>query len=434
MFGRYQVTVPSGFRPLINGDIVKRTRSEPIFVKKYDQVCLISYVPSIIKKNYKAICREGVTHNLAVTIKLRIQENSLPNILRNVGDSNFHNPTNITAESIANQQKVMDSIEASVQAYIHTVGLFDLEDRDSVRQALDERVKIECAEESLIGEVVLCDVEQVLPEFPRPIESAKSDKVPKSGDLSKSVKSEELPELDKLTKSSFVSELAAKAGIRINKETENREYSDFEVGKVVEYLIEIEKQNVLMQAESEKAKADAQIKIMKARTKVKIDQLDQDELVSKHAYELSKAESDRQLKIKEINAEVMEKAAEYDFKYKQKRQEEELKLIPKTIEIARAKDGEMDVMREIKEKDIKLDMTLESQKSKIKTESFANLFNEIGKMPSSSYPNVQTLITSDLEDINLKKFVVGLALEFLGGKPADTEFLAKSKRIERRET
>jgi len=410
MFWRHEIQVPPGFEAVVNGRIDER---KPLRVGTYDQVYFVNFAPFFATVSSESACKEGLVHKVTVVIKLELQRGNLTEILRDAGHAPWHNPVRVSTQELVTRQNLLDSVKASIQTYTHSTGFFDLVNQDSVRQAMHQRISSECTKARLLGEVVACDVVPVVPE------------------------------------SSLLAQLAARAGIKetIKGEIRTREYSDSNLGAIVEYFLETLRQSELIQAETERAKADAerarvdaQKQIAIARADVKIVELEQENRISARQAELQEEDAKRQQAAQERNASIKESGAAYEFTYKSKRLDEEMALAQKELEIAKVKDAEEAALRERKRLDMQIELEREHKLAQIRAEEKAQMFAPLGELleklreiPATDYKGVHTLITTaGLGGMDSKELATGLVLGLLSraaegvGIPSGT---AQSDRV-----
>jgi len=377
MFWRHEIRVPPGFEVVVNGRIDDQ---RPLCVGRYDQVYFVSFAPIYPAVSSEAPCKEGIRHSVNVKVKLELQRDSLADSLRDAGYSTYGRTVRVSAQELVTRQNLLDLIQACVQAYTHETGFFDLTNRELVRQALHQRINSECTKARLDGEVVSCAVFRAVPE------------------------------------PSLLAQLAAMGR------------SDPNLQAVVEHLLEEIRQRELVQVETERAKANAELarvqaqeQIAIARADVKIAELEQENRIAAQQAELQEEDIKRQQAAQERNAEIKESGAAYEFAYKSKRLEEEMVLAQKEVEIAKVKDVEETALRERKRLDMQLELERERTLAEIRAEEKERMFaslggplEKLGGVPATDYSGVHTLITTaGLGGTDSKEFATGLVLGLL---------------------
>jgi hypothetical protein len=394
MFWRHEIRVPPGFEVVVNGSI---DDSRPLYVGWYDQVYFVSFAPYYPEVSSEAPCKEGIRHRIDLKVKLELQRDNLADSLRDAGYSTYRRPIEVSALELVVRQNLLDWIEACVQAYIHETGFFHLIDRERVRQALHQRINSRCAKAQLNGEVISCAVVRAVP------------------------------------KPSLLSQLAAMGR------------SDSNLQAVIEHLLEEIRQGELVQVETERAKANAELarvqaqeQIALARANVKIAELAQENRIAAHQAELQEEDAKRQQAAQERNAGIKENGAAYEFAYKSARLEEEMVLAQKEVEIAEVKDLEEAALRERKRLDMQLEAERERELAAVRAEekermsaSLGGLLEKLAGIPTIDYTGVRTLITgAGSGGTDSTEFATGLVLALLSraadgmgmpGEPAQSE-------------
>lgn len=250
MFWKHEIQVPAGFEVAVNFELINR---RPLYVGTYEQVHFISFAPILINVPAEANSREGISVKLTSDIRLEIPRTNLADVLKDAGYSTYHSIARVSAQDISSRQNLPQSIKASIQTFIRGSAFFSLAKQEDVRAQLHQKLESECARARLVGEVVSSDVVPVLPD------------------------------------PALLAQLAARAGL--NETTKDgvrtRKYADATLGPIVEYFLETLRQRELIQAEIERAKAEgerarveAQQQITKARTDLKIVELEQEDRVA----------------------------------------------------------------------------------------------------------------------------------------------------------
>lgn len=399
------IKVPPGYEAAVNGRIEDQ---RPLRVGKYDQVHFVGSAPFYINVPAEATCRETLTHKVSVLIKLELQRDRLVETLRDAGYATYRDPISLSAQDFATRQNLSDAITAIVQSCIRDSGFLDLTKPEQFRQALQQRINAECAKARLSGEVVSCDVRPILPE------------------------------------PGLLAQLAAAAGLKetVCADGRAREYSDVKLGQIVEYFLETLRQRELIEAETERAKAEterkrveAQQQIAIARADKRIVELEQENRVAARQSQLQDEESRWQQAAQERNAAIKESGAAYEFAYKGKRLDEELALAQKALQIAKTKDEEETALRERKRLDIELELEREKRAADIRVLEKAGMLTPIGALfekaagiPAPNYSGIHTLINgSGVSDA--KEAMTGLLLSFLSSV-TDVTNLRTAKRHE----
>lgn len=382
MFWRHEIRIPSGVEAVVNGRI---ENGRPLRVGTFDQVYFVDFAPFFATASSEADCKEGLKHKITVVIKLKILNDEEG--LRFTGDSTFRNISRISAQDLVTGQNLLDSIKAIIQTYTRSTGFFDLAKQEQVRDVLHQKIRSECTKAGLFGEVVACEVTSVLPETQR------------------------------------LAQLAAMAGIKetITGETRTREYSDSNLGKIVEYFLETLRQSELIKAETERANSEVQKQAAIARADVKIVDLEQANRIAVRQAVLQEEDAERQQAVQERNAKIKNQGDLYEFEYKKKHLEHEMSLAEKDVEIAKVKDAEETALRERKKLDMQLELERERQLAKIRAEekttmfvSLEKLLDKLKEMPATDYKGVHTLITSTGSgSMDSKELASGLVLGML---------------------
>jgi len=374
---RHEVRVPPGFEVVVNGRIDDR---RPLYVRWYDQVYFVSFVPYYPEMSSEAPCKEGIKHSINVKVKLELQREYLADSLRDAGHSTYRRIIQVSAEELVTRQNLLDLIQACVQAYTHEAAFFDLTDREQVRQALDRRISAECTKAQLSGEVIACAVDRAVPE------------------------------------PALLAQLAAMGR------------SDPNLQAVVEHLLEEIRQGELVQVEGERAKANAELARVQAqeqmaiaRADVKIAELEQENRIAARQAGFQEEDARRQQAAQERNAEIKENGAAYEYAYKRKRLEEEMVLAQKEVEIVELDDVKEAALRERKKLDAQLELERERESSRIRAEeqerTFAALEGPLGKLagiPTIDYTGVHTLITgAELGGTDSRELATGFVLGLL---------------------
>ena len=400
---RHEIQVPAGFEVVINGQVVSDRRR--VLAGRYDRVYFILLAPHFLEIGCEAACREGLSHKLSVMVKVEIDRKEIGNILRDAGHSTFRKVLHVTAEGVAQRQNLARSIQASIQTFAHDTGFFALADLESVKHALHERIVKECLRSRLLGEVVSCDVVRCVPD---PI---------------------------------LVAQLAASAGIKETSQKEGaaRTYEDENLGRIVEYFLETVRQQELIQAETDKAKAmaelsrvDAQSQMAKARADMKMREIEEQDRINERQSEVADKEVVRQEAAQERNARIKEKAAQYEHAHRTRRLDEDALIVAKETQIAQAKDAEQVMLREQKRLDMELELQRRREMAKIRAQESAEplahvaaIVGALSNLPVPDLGNIRTVVggipeTSGQQAIALLLGLVVKAIErlSLGSTPA----------------
>ena len=375
MFFVHKIKVPFGFEAIVNGRIESR---KPLRVGTYDQVYFVNFAPLFETISVEVTCAEGLIHKVTVEVKLEISKTNDSFLF--AGDSTYSDILRISAKEIFKDQNLQNSIKACIQTFVRNTGFFKLKEQEEVRSSLSQKISNECVKYGLVGEVVSCDVVSVIPE----------------------------PQL--------LAQVAARAGIK-EKDTEKgkvKEYSDTNLGKIVEYLFEIIKQAELAKNESKKQNAIA-------RADLKIVEQNEENRVAEDQAKLQKEEEKRQKDAQKRNSDIKENGANFEFLYKKKRLEEEKLLVDEEVKILKAKDDLEALKRGKKKLDTNLEIEREKELAKIRSEEKASIFTpleglvkKLGEIPAADYKGVQTLITSTgFGGMDSKEFATGLVLGLL---------------------
>jgi hypothetical protein len=413
MMWRHEVPVPPGFEAVVNGRIEEK---RPVRVGQYDQVYRVSFNPSFLKLQTDAPCKEGIPHKVSADVMLWLERGNLTEILRDAGFSTHRNVLNVSAKEIAERQQLAESLRAGIQASIQTQGFFQLQDHDAVLKIIDQVVRSRCHDARVAG---------VLQDFsvaPTVLEAKAS-----AGQLTA---------------------LAARAGAKSAPDG-SLQFADGGLGRIVEYLLELQRQEQLLgipiaraKAQAETARVETEQQLAEARARLKIIEAEQEARVKGRQEEINQEDATRQQSAIERNAAIMERTAGYEAEYKRKRTEEEIKLnrqrhdeevrlarqkldeeheaTKKKVDIAALVDQEESARRERKRLDLKLNRDHERELAEIRaTESkerfaaYAQLLSGLSGIPVTSYSGVHTLINGGGAGSDSRDAAVNMVLNLL---------------------
>lgn len=372
---QHEVKTEPGNGVAVNGRLIEE---RPVYAGRKDEVHLVSSAPAFFKIAEDAASVEGVSVKLAATVVIALDMEKLAGALRDAGSGSWRHPVRVSAESVATQQKLVDSLAACCQTFARNQRLLNLMGKpDDLLKQLNELIRPICARTKISGELITLHLTPSLPS------------------------------------AEHLAQLRARAG----KEPALKE--------VVEYFMEARRQAELLQAEVEMAKAEgerqsleAQQKTLKARADFKIVEAEEESRKAKRQAELEASETEwseaamqRNARIKGVNAEL-----EYEFKLKQAeqakelaRQDAELEKLKEEAEAAvrkakRAELDEVDLHRERELAAIRID-----EESK-RLDGLNKLVGVLKEMPVPSFDGVQTVVQSGVGEQNPLSGLLNLVL------------------------
>jgi hypothetical protein len=412
IWGR-EIQVPPGFEAVVNGRVDDK---RPVRVGRYDQVYRVTFNPVVLPIQTDAPCKEGIPHKVSAKVSVSLERNNLPEILRDAGASTYRNVLNISANEIADREKLKDLLEAGMQACLQTLGFFQLQDHDLVGKALDQVVKTRCHKARVAGSLQAFSVAPAV--------------------------------LDAQAAMALLTGLAARAGAKSDPDG-SQMFSDANLGRVVEYLQEVQRQEKLLaipidraNAQAETARVQTEKQLATARAEVKIIEAEQEARVKARQDEIDQEEAKRKEAALARNAAIMERTAGYEAEYKRKRAEEEISLnrqrhdeevrlarqrleeefeaTKKKVEIATLIDQEELARRERKRLDLALNRDHERElagiratENKEKVAAYAQLLSGLASIPATNYSGVHTLISGGGAGSDSRDAAVNLVLTLL---------------------
>ena len=383
MFRIYKVKAAAGYEVVVDGSIVERI---PVRVCKEEQVYVVSFAPLVVEEKTVSQCREGIPYEIIFNVKLSFQQEDLTEILRGAGYSTYHNPIRITVEEFVERHNLLHQLRASVQSYVQASGFFELADQDATRKELHKGISSRCHATGLAAEVVSCNVLPVMPESP------------------------------------LLAQLAAKALTQ----------PSFKL--IVEYFQETMRRTVFLEAEREEAKVQAQQQIIKARTDLKVFEIEENDRIAGSEQQSKAKAEERQTADQERNARLKTHNAELEFQYKDKRLEEDKVIAEKEVEVARVRELSEEARRESKHKDMVLELEREQNISQIRQEEIVTTLQGLKEIPLPDYSGLSTLITDGSEGRGEHHDVAtGLVLALVGRLSESLGILGKKKTQMNRE-
>lgn len=369
---KHEIKTEPGFLVAVDGELVN---DRPLYVGGKQSIHFISFAPTFVQVSRKAFCHEGVPVEMTATLRLELNPNDLEEILLNAGHRTYKAPARVSAQTVAEQGKLSDSLAASLETFIRKSRFFDLLRKQQQTQ------------------IDLNQLLQKMCERPR-LEVVSLEATPAQPD-------------EKL-----LADLAARAGLSetVSDSARTRSYKEAELGAIVEYFLDANRQRELLKAqdglakaEGERAIVEAQQQIIKARTDLKIVEAEAEHRKTKRQVELDQEESTWTEAAMRRNATVKETNAAFEFEYKKKRAAEAKELSRNEADLAYAKEeaaatlrkgkrAELDELELYREQEF---MRLRIEEKRQLNEALITVLQQVKEMPIPDYRGIGTLILGE---------------------------------------
>ena len=342
MFKWHRLEPKPGYEVIVNGQFEDRM---PVYVGSEDQVYFISFAPYVTKLTpVEAPCKEGILHQVGVTVRAQFQKADLTRILCGAGYSTYRQPAILTVDEYAKRESLWSESSAMIHAYIQSASFFPLADRDATRKEIHSRIAAQCQKLGIAGEISSCTVNPVVPE------------------------------------PGLLAQLAAVASGNKNIET------------IVRYFREVTRRSEFLNAEREEAKVQAQQQIIKARTDLKVFEIQENDRIAAGEQSSKEKAEQRQMADQERNARLKAHNADLEFAYKDKRLDEDKAIAEKELEVAKARMASEDAKREARGRDMKMELDREEALSRIRSGEVVRFVEKVKELPVPDCSGLQTLI------------------------------------------
>lgn len=355
MFRWHRVEAQRGFEVVVNGQIEQRT---PLYVGSKDQVYFVSFAPFHVEEACKALCKEGILHDVEVATRLRFRREDLKEVLRSAGYSVYAKPVQIKPAEYVQGHNLCSELKAAIQTYIQEAGFFELMNHELTTQALHEKIAAACEAAGMAGDVISC---AIVPAF---------------------------PELD------LLAQMASKA----------KKGSGLD--DIVTYFQNVMKHRESLGADEEQAKINAQKEILGARTGLKVFETLEHERIAESEQKAKKKSEARRASDQERHARLKAHSAELEFKYKQKRLDEQETIAQKQLMIAEAEEKSHEIRRKSNQADVEIELAREQRLSEIRSGEIAHVLEKVKELPIPDYSGIQTLVTSAGSEQNGREHIV----------------------------
>lgn len=371
---KHEVTIQPGHAVAVNGKVIEE---RPVYAGRKDEVHLVSSAPAFFKIAEDAASAEGVSVKVAATVVIALDTEKLAGALRDGGSGNWRHPVKVSAESVASQQKLVDSLAACCQTFARNQRLLILIGKpDDLLKPLNELIRPICARAKLSGEMITLHVTPSLPS----------------------------------------AEHLAQLRARAEKEPALKE--------VVEYFMEARRQAGLLQAEVEMAKAEgerqtleAQQKTLKARADFKIAEAEEESRKSKRQAELDASEAEWGEAAMQRNARIKGVGGRLEYEFKLKQAEQAMELARQDAALEKLKEEAEAAVRQAKRADLdELDLHRERELAGIRIEEETKRLESLNKLAAllkdmpSGFEGVQTVVQSGVGGQNPLSDLLNLVL------------------------